>query len=157
MSPERFGRRPWHLALLWGAMLGGLFFGSYNAVNQFTASRHDVGVYVFGWEAHIPFLAWTIVPYWSIDFLYGLSLFLCRNREELTVLSKRLLCAQAICISGFLLWPLHFTFSRPVSSGIFGALFDTLADFDLPYNQAPSLHICLLLVLWQFYARLGVD
>lgn len=154
MPPELNSRRPWRLALVWGAVLGVLFFGSYNTVNQFTATRADVGIYVLSWEKHIPFWPWTIVPYWSIDFLYGLALFLCRSRTELNTLGKRLLCAQAICIAGFLFWPLHFSFVRPESTGLFGQLFDALAGFDLPYNQAPSLHICLLLVLWQFYAKL---
>ncbi|MDP5239953.1 dual specificity protein phosphatase family protein [Uliginosibacterium sp. 31-16] len=144
--------RPWPQALAWGAFLGVLFFGSYSAANHFTAQRSDVGVYVFGWELHIPFLAWTILPYWSIDFLYGIALFAARSRDELFRLAKRLLAAQVICITGFLLWPLHFSFSRPETHGWAGALFDALTGFDLPYNQAPSLHICLLIVLWRFYA-----
>jgi protein-tyrosine phosphatase len=32
-------------------------------------------------------------------------------------------------------------------------LFAALAGFDLPYNQAPSLHIVLLAILWDFYRR----
>ncbi|WP_018604734.1 phosphatase PAP2/dual specificity phosphatase family protein [Uliginosibacterium gangwonense] len=158
MQPEAQGasptqtRRPWRWALLWGAILGVLFFSSYGAANHFTARRSDVGVYVFGWEHVIPFLPWTILPYWSIDFLYGIALFTARSKEELFRLVRRLFAAQVICITGFLLWPLHFSFTRPVTQGWSGALFDALTGFDLPYNQAPSLHICLLVVLWRFYA-----
>ncbi|PLK50157.1 phosphatase PAP2/dual specificity phosphatase family protein [Uliginosibacterium sp. TH139] len=148
-------RRPWTQALAWGAFLGVLFFGSYSAANHFTAQRSDVGVYVFGWEQHIPFVAWTILPYWSIDFLYGIALFAARSRDELFRLAKRLLAAQVLCITGFLIWPLHFSFSRPETHGWAGAMFDALTGFDLPYNQAPSLHICLLVVLWRFYADLA--
>lgn len=145
-------QRPWPWALLWGALLGVLFFSSYGAANHFTARRHDVGIYVFPWEHLIPFWPWTILPYWSIDFLYGASLFLARSKAALMCLVRRLLCAQLVCIAGFLLWPLQFSFPRPSTSGWSGALFDVLTGFDLPYNQAPSLHICLLLVLWRFYA-----
>jgi protein-tyrosine phosphatase len=148
-------KRPWRWALVLGALLGVLFFGSYSAANHFTAQRGDVGVYVFAWERHIPFLAWTILPYWSIDFLYAIALFAARSKDELFRLAKRLLAAQIICISGFLLWPLHFSFARPATHGWAGALFDALTGFDLPFNQAPSLHICLLVVLWRFYADLA--
>ncbi|MDQ8023339.1 MAG: phosphatase PAP2/dual specificity phosphatase family protein [Moraxellaceae bacterium] len=148
-------QRPWGWACIWGLALGVLFFSSYNTVNSFTAQRSDVGVYVLAWERYIPFLAWTIVPYWSIDFLYGIALFASRSKAELFRLGKRLLAAQVICISGFLLWPLHFSFQRPDSDGLFGAMFDALAGFDLPYNQAPSLHICLLVVLWRHYSDLA--
>lgn len=147
--------RPWPWAMLWGAVLGVLFFASYSAANHFTAQRSDVGVYVFGWERAIPLLPWTILPYWSIDFLYGIALFAARNKTELFRLVRRLLAAQAICITGFLLWPLRFSFTRPATEGWAGALFDALTGFDLPYNQAPSLHICLLVVLWRFYADLA--
>src|SRR5205814_9521381 len=42
---------------------------------------------------------------------------------------------------------------RPPVEGWAGRLFDALAGFDLPFNQAPSLHIVLLLILWDFYRR----
>jgi membrane-associated phospholipid phosphatase len=32
-------------------------------------------------------------------------------------------------------------------------MFAALTSFDLPYNQAPSLHIALLVVLWHFYRQ----
>ncbi|MBK9616213.1 MAG: dual specificity protein phosphatase family protein [Uliginosibacterium sp.] len=147
-------KRPWPWALLWGALLGTLFFTSYGAANHFTAQRGDVGSYVFGWEHAIPLLPWTILPYWSIDLFYGIALFAARSKVELFRLVRRLLAAQLICITGFLLWPLRFSFTRPATEGWTGALFDALTGFDLPYNQAPSLHICLLVVLWRFYADL---
>lgn len=37
--------------------------------------------------------------------------------------------------------------------GVFGWPFDVLAGFDKPFNQAPSLHIALLVVLWVCYQR----
>lgn len=142
---------PWGWAMLWGALLGVLFFATYNNVNQYTASLEPVDSFFFAWETHIPFWPWTIVPYWTIDLFYGLALFLAPTKTILLRLVKRLLLAQFLCISGFLLFPLKFAFVRPVTEGIFGDLFAALAQFDLPYNQAPSLHIVLLLVLWRQY------
>jgi protein-tyrosine phosphatase len=80
------------------------------------------------------------------------SLFVCRTRRELTLHVRRLLVAQLLCIACFLAFPLRFSFSRPVAGGVFGALFAALAGFDKPFNQAPSLHIALLVILWSRYA-----
>lgn len=146
------GTRPWRAAALWLLFLGPFFFLSYGFANWITSLRSDVGSVVFDWERHIPFVPWTIVPYWSIDLLYGLSLFICSNRRELDRHAKRLLAAQLIAVAGFLLVPLRFTFERPDSDGLFGWLFDLLAGFDKPFNQAPSLHIALLVILWVRYA-----
>lgn len=37
--------------------------------------------------------------------------------------------------------------------GFFGVWFDILMGFDKPFNQAPSLHIVPLMILWDFYRR----
>jgi protein-tyrosine phosphatase len=146
-------QRPWGWALLWGAILAVIFFGTYNSTNYYTASLEPVPSLYFFWEPFIPFWPWSIVPYWSIDIFYGAALFLARHKAELFALVKRLLLAQALCVSGFLVFPLKFAFVRPATDGLFGQLFTALSQFDLPYNQAPSLHIVLLLILWRQYLR----
>ncbi|ROM47980.1 serine/threonine protein phosphatase [Pseudomonas poae] len=140
-------------AVLWLLLLAPLFFSTYGFATWVTSQRSDVGTLVFDWETHMPFWAWTIVPYWSIDLLYGFSLLLPNSRHELKQHALRLLCAQAIAVSCFLLWPLRFTFERPELDGVFGWLFAVLAGFDKPFNQAPSLHIALLVILWVMYQR----
>ncbi|MFT4247018.1 MAG: phosphatase PAP2/dual specificity phosphatase family protein [Pseudomonas sp.] len=145
--------RPWGRALLWLALLGPFFFASYGFANWMASRQADVPAVAFGWEARIPFLPWTIVPYWSIDLFYALSFFLCRTRAELDRHALRLLSAQLIAVTCFLLWPLRFSFPRPQTEGVTGWLFDVLLGFDKPFNQAPSLHIVLLIVLWVKYAR----
>ncbi len=144
---------PWRRALLWLLLLGPFFFLTYGFANWLATQRAEVGSIVFSWEHHIPFVAWTIVPYWFIDAMYGLSLFMCTTRHELNTHAKRLLTAQIIAVICFCLFPLGFSFERPPTTGVFGWMFDTLSSFDKPYNQAPSLHITLLIILWVLYAR----
>jgi protein-tyrosine phosphatase/membrane-associated phospholipid phosphatase len=143
---------PWRRGLGWLLFLGPFFFLSYGFANGWAASRADVGTIVFDWERQIPFLAWTILPYWSIDLLYGLSFLLCRDRRAVDTHAFRLLTVQLVAIACFLAFPLRFSFERPVVDGIFGMMIDALMRFDQPFNQAPSLHIALLLVLWVRYA-----
>src|SRR5690606_22230283 len=108
---------------------------------------------VFAWESAMPLWPWSIVPYWSIDLLYGLSFLLPATRREMDRHALRLLSTQLICVACFLLWPLRFTFERPELDGFFGWMFDVLMGFDKPFNQAPSLHIALLVVIWVMFAR----
>jgi hypothetical protein len=145
--------RPWRRAVAWLAFLGPFFFLTYGFANWWTARLPHVGAVVFGWERHIPFWAWTILPYMSLDAFYAGSLFLCTTRAELDTHAKRLLLASVLSVAGFLLFPLQFSFERPTTSGFNGALFTALAGFDKPYNQAPSLHISLALLVWLVFAR----
>ena len=143
----------WKRGVLWLLLLGPLFFASYGFANWLTAQREDVGSLVFAWESAMPLWPWSIVPYWSIDLLYGLSFLLPATRREMDRHALRLLTAQVICVACFLLWPLRFTFERPELDGFFGWMFDVLMGFDKPFNQAPSLHIALLVVIWVMFAR----
>ena len=145
--------RPWGRAFAWLLFLGPFFFVTYGLANWAATRRALVPSLAFGWEGAIPFWAWTIVPYWSIDLLYGLSLFVCATRDELDAHAKRLLTAQVFAVTCFVAAPHRFSFDRPQADGVFGALFDALAGFDLPYNQIPSLHIALAVILWLLYVR----
>ena len=134
-------KRPWQRASVWLMFLGPFFFLSYGFANWLAEQQSSVDSIVFTWEHHIPFMPWTILPYWVIDLLYGISLYICSTNRELDTQAKRLLTAQVIAVFCFILIPLRFSFERPETSGIFGLLFDTLSGFDKPFNQAPSLHI----------------
>ncbi|WP_202908471.1 phosphatase PAP2/dual specificity phosphatase family protein [Labrys sp. WJW] len=145
-------RRPWGRALLWLVGLGIFFYSSYGLANYLADQRAFVPSIAFGWERGIPFLPWTIIPYWSVNLFYAASLFVCTSRAELDTLGRRLLTAQVIAVACFLAFPLRFSFAKPeIGGGLPGFMFDALLSFDKPYNQAPSLHIALLVILWVHY------
>lgn len=145
--------RPSRAAALWMLLLGPFFFLVYGLCNWYTTQRADVGVIVFDWERNIPFLPWLILPYMTIDAFFAASVFICRTRQELDAHAYRILAAIVISAAGFLLFPMKFTFEHPAVEGFNGVLFDMLLGFDKPYNQAPSLHISLLMILWVRYAQ----
>ena len=59
-------------------LVGILFYTSYGLSNYYAASLDYVPEIAFAWESNIPFWAWTIVPYWSLNLMYAVAFFLCR-------------------------------------------------------------------------------
>lgn len=145
--------RPWGRALIWLLLLGPFFFISYNSANWLASQQGEVLYVVFEWEHYIPFVPWTILPYWVIDALYVISLFVCATKMELDSHARRLLTAQVIAVAFFILIPMGFSFERPSTDGFAGDMFVLLSSFDQPFNQAPSLHIALLVILWGLFIR----
>jgi membrane-associated phospholipid phosphatase len=145
--------RPVKRGLAWLAFLGPFFFLSYGFANWVSARRDEVGSIVFAWEQRIPFIAWTIVPYWLIDVLYATSLFVFATRQALDTHARRLMTAQFAAVACFLAFPLRFSFERPAVEAPFAHLFNFLESFDQPFNQAPSLHLALLVILWLAYLK----
>jgi Dual specificity phosphatase, catalytic domain/PAP2 superfamily len=140
--------RPWPRALAWLLFLGPFFFLTYNFANVSASHRAHVAVLAFPWERYIPFIGWTILPYWSSDLLYALSLGICRTRDELDRHGKRLVAIQIFSTACFLAFPLRCGFERPPVSWWVAGLFAALHSFDQPFNQAPSLHVGLAVILW---------
>jgi hypothetical protein len=151
-SSPAFGEGPsWRRAAGWLALLATFFYASYGFSNWLASQRRDVPVVVFEWERSVPFIAWTIVPYWTTNLFFGLSLFLCRSRTELDAHAKRLLTAQIIAVACFIAFPLRTSFAKPQIDGIPGFFFEALGAFDMPFNQAPSLHVAITTVLVALY------
>jgi hypothetical protein len=137
--------------MLWILLMVLGFLLAYMAADRYAAQLPPSQVHEIskGWERSIPFLPWTILLYVSIDLLYIASPFLCRTRHELRTHVGRFTLATAISVVCFVLFPLRFGPVRPEVHGIPGLLFDLLGLVDQPYNQAPSLHVSLLVILWR--------
>ena len=134
-------------------VVAAIFYASYGATNALASARANVPEIYFAWERAVPFWAWSIVPYWSLNLLYALGFFLCRDGGELARYVTQLLAAQMIATLFFIAFPLQMSWEKPAVSGFSGFLFSSLAAFDLPFNQAPSLHIILCVVVGAFYLR----
>ena len=134
-------------------VVAAIFYASYGATNALASARANVPEIYFAWERAVPFWAWSIVPYWSLNLLYALGFFLCRDSRELARYVTQLLAAQIIATLFFIAFPLQMSWEKPAVSGLSGFLFSSLAAFDLPFNQAPSLHIILCVVVGAFYLR----
>nr|WP_314441471.1 phosphatase PAP2/dual specificity phosphatase family protein [uncultured Campylobacter sp.] len=134
-------------------VVAAIFYASYGATNALASARANVPEIYFAWERAVPFWAWSIVPYWSLNLLYALGFFLCRDAGELARYVTQLLVAQMIATLFFIAFPLQMSWEKPAVSGFSGFLFSSLAAFDLPFNQAPSLHIILCVVVGAFYLR----
>ena len=138
-------------SLLKLALVGMLFYASYGLSNHYAASLAYVPEIAFAWERNIPFWEWTILPYWSLNLMYAAAFFLCRNAREQNRYVARLVSAQIVATTCFMLFPLHFGWPKPPTDGLWGVMFDSLVAFDLPYNQSPSLHIALSIIVGAFY------
>jgi 1-acyl-sn-glycerol-3-phosphate acyltransferase/membrane-associated phospholipid phosphatase/predicted protein tyrosine phosphatase len=134
-------------------LLSALFLVVYGGCNWIASLRTDVGTWSFAWERHIPFWPAMILPYLSIDAFFIAAPFLCRDRDELRLFTRRV--AAAVLTAGvcFLLMPLRFAFERPVADGWLGMLFQQFTSLDRPFNLFPSLHVTLTVILAHTYRR----
>ncbi|MCD8042779.1 MAG: phosphatase PAP2 family protein [Tannerellaceae bacterium] len=122
----------------------------YGLAGWYASGLPDVPSFRFDFEDRIPFLPWMILPYMSSGLFFVYVFFLCDRKEELFELIKQLLfvtTAAGIC---FVLFPLQYSYDKPlVGNSIYSFLFSGLSQWDTPFNQAPSLHICYAFTFWQ--------
>jgi hypothetical protein len=144
-------KRPRLRALGWLAFLAPFFYLTYNFANSAARRRASVPALMFPWERRIPFVGWTILPYWSTNLFYAFSLAICRTRDELDRHARRLIAIQLFSVACFLAFPLRCTSKPPAVGGWVESLFTALRSFDQPYNQAPSLHVGIVWILWTRY------
>ncbi|KAB0566874.1 phosphatase PAP2/dual specificity phosphatase family protein [Brucella pituitosa] len=155
---DGFSRRPViHRAIAWLLFLGPFFYLTYGTANWLASRQGHVPNLAFGWESQVPFIAWSIVPYWSVNLFYVIALFVNDSPEQVDRLAKRYLTAQIIAVLCFVAFPLTATFVKPATAGLPGFMFDLLGGFDKPFNQAPSLHIALLIIIWDQMRRVMGD
>lgn len=113
----------------------------YDTCNWVSSWRGITRCIAFSWEFDIPRINWFVVPYLAIDILLALSPLLTRRFDEWRTLLRRLFWVFTVSCAIFLVFPARCDFPRSIPDDWTAPLFRLLHFTDLPYNQAPSLHI----------------
>lgn len=142
----------WKSAAL-SAALAALFLLVYGLCNWLTSLRPHVPSLYMPWERSLPFIPLLILPYMSIDLFFIAAPFLTRAARERRTLARRITAAILSAGVCFLLMPLRFGFDRPPVAGFLGGIFNHFRTLDLPFNEFPSLHVALALILLDTYHR----
>lgn len=132
--------------IVWTIYLGVVFFLLYGSSNNFASLTGPHDSYFMNWETSIPFIEVFIIPYMSSDVMFCVALLLTQTRFQLRVLSLRIFTVVVLSTLIFVLFPLQFSFEKPEIE-TFNILFKML-EADLSFNQLPSLHISLSIILW---------
>ena len=133
-------------------LVGILFYTSYGLSNHYAASLDYVPEIAFAWERNIPFWAWTIVPYWSLNLMYAAAFFLCRDTYEQNRYVAHLVTAQLIATLCFVLFPLSFGWPKPACRlGCRAGCLIHWLHLICRTTKAPSLHIALAIIVGAFY------
>lgn len=121
----------------------------YPLANLLAQQSHVERSVVLLLDHAIPFVPWMIVPYMSSGLLLALSFLWVRSKDDVRVLSQRLLLATVVAAMVFVLYPVRFSMQRPaVDASLPSFLFGLLSAVDRPYNQMPSLHVTYCVILW---------
>ena len=129
---------------VWLLYLGIVFFLLYGSVNQYALIIQTNTSFFMNWEKSIPFIESFIIPYMSSDILFVIAFLLHQTRISLKVLALRSFTSIVVSVLVFAVFPLKFSFEKPIVDNF---LFEIL-EIDLPYNQMPSLHVSLAVILW---------
>ena len=145
-------KSPLNIRWLYMSYLAFLFFILYGSVNQYTSLGIPPSSFVFEWEKNIPFIEEWILPYTMIYPMFILAFLLPQSNRELTLLAWRSLVIILFSVLIFLFFPLAFSFSKPETDH-FNWFLEAVELVDLPFNQAPSLHVSFSVVLWYSLAK----
>jgi len=126
-----------------------LFQFTYPLTAAYASTLAAVTSVVFDFEQHIPFIPWMILPYMSSGLFFCIIPFYCQQEGQLLRYAKRFTFITLFAALCFLLFPLRFSFERPiVENQLLAIFFSFLKQYDSPFNQAPSLHVAYACLFW---------
>jgi membrane-associated phospholipid phosphatase len=145
----------WKTYAYWATWVGVAFFAVYPGCNWISAQRDpgSLSSLYFAAELDVPLMPRFIWIYLSMFLLFPLPpLFL--DMPALQRLGKRLIAGTLLCGAVFLLLPSRLGFTRVMPDDPFyAAVFSRLFTLDLPFNNAPSLHVVFSALIAAALAR----
>ena len=152
MNPRLFDRPahelpPLRIRVISAVLLAVFCLATYDACNYVASLRDPSRCLAADWEFHLPRLTWTVVPYWSIDILIVVAPIIARRFDEWRTLLRRMVWAFTIACLVFLIYPCRCGYERSIPDDWTSWLFQLLHHTDLPFNQAPSLHVCEAIII----------
>lgn len=127
--------------VLWGSLIGLVFFAIYPASNWLTSRRTGQLHLYFEDELSIPFLPQFVWLYLSMYLLFVLPPFFVPAHAAARV-GKQLIAGCVVCGLLFLLFPAVLGFERALPPDApYRQIFQAIHDVDAPHNLAPSLHV----------------
>lgn len=139
------------LRIAWCVAVIGGFLLLYDTTNWLASRSGTTRCLAFDWEFRLPRISWFVIPYWSIDILMALVALFTIRMGQLRVLLVRLAFILVVSCACFLLWPCVCGHQREIPDDWSALLFRLLHWFDMPYNQAPSLHVSEAIVIAPVY------
>lgn len=129
-----------------------VFMTVYNLCTWYASSTADADSFTFDFEKCIPFIPLSIIPYMAGGLFFCVVFFLCKNKNQLKILTWRMLFVTIIAGIFFVTVPLRFSFVKPdVTNSILKIPFSFLNTFDSRFNQSPSLHIAFAFIFWTVF------
>ncbi|WP_081411680.1 phosphatase PAP2 family protein [Chryseobacterium gregarium] len=133
-----------------------IFMAVYNFSAWYVSSLDQVPSFTFDFEKSIPFVPLSIIPYMASGLFFCVVFFSCQNKNQLKILTWRMLFVIITAGIFFITVPLRFSFAKPEVSNVILALpFSFLKTFDSPFNQSPSLHIAFAFIFWSVFKDLS--
>ena len=106
-------------SFLWMSLSYIIFLFLYDIAGKHSSALESVSSFYFVWEEDIPFVPWMVIPYVSSGIFFICVFFICKTKESLYTLVKRINFITMISTVSFFIFPLKFAFEKPEVKNIF--------------------------------------
>ncbi len=141
----------WRAWIIGGAAVAGVFLAVYAGCARLEAGRTNHLQIYADFELRLPFVAWRVLPYLSINLLFPF-IPLQLEANEMRQLAARLCWASLAGGAFFLLVPAELVYPDRTDAGLFQPLYDVLYKIDTRYDMARSFHVLYCsIIVWAMH------